>query len=156
MSQAQPTISGAENAAVRKIIYSLAELDGDMVDPEDTNMIEAAVEAAENVADLQQEVERLSARVETLEEQTPDPARKSYGEMDKADKITVVRQKLKDEAENTNGRAAVFYKDVIRMFDGHASAGHAYNLMDAAANDDGFTYSEAPSGEKRLTYRVND
>jgi cell division septum initiation protein DivIVA len=109
--------------------------------------------------DLEAENTELRSIVETLQDRAPDPSRMDYDAMDKADKATVVRSKLKAEAESTTGKAAASYKDVIRMFDGHPSAGHAYDLMDAAAERDGMSINTSPEGQKRLTYntaRVND
>lgn len=151
-----PTPTTAEQAAVRKLIYRLAELDGDMVDPDTTPIVVAAGEALDNVAELTARVDTLEAQIETLRERAPDPSRLDYEQMDKHDKATVVRSKLRAEADATNGRAATTYKGVLRMFDGHPSAGHAYNLMAAAAEGDGYKVGESPEGQKRLTYRVND
>mgnify|MGYP000565406822 CR=1 FL=1 len=146
-----PTL-GPEQAAVRKVMYRLAELDG--TDADDMDLLTAANEALENVEDLQRRVTELEAKVESIDDRAPDPSRMDYDSMDKADKATVVRSKLKAEAEATNGAAAATYKDVIRMFDGHPSAGHAYDLMRAAGERDGCEYDTAPDGSKRLTYNA--
>lgn len=154
MSSASAGLTGPEQAALRKVAYGLAELNGDDVDPTETSLVEAAKDGMENLNDLVREVENLRAEVEVLEQRAPEPSKMDYDQMDKADKVTVVRQKLKKQAEGTNGRAAVTYKDVVRMFDGHPSAGHAYDLMETAATDDDYSYGESPNGEKRLTYTV--
>jgi len=150
MSTTQPT-SGPEQAAVRKVIYRLAELDGTECNED---MITAANEALENVENLANRVTELEAQVEALQERAPDPSRMDYDDMDKSDKATVIRSKLKAEADATNGRAKAEYKDVIRMFDGYPSAGHAYDLMEATAELDGCNYSQAPDGSKRLTFKA--
>lgn len=154
MSSATAGLTGPEKAALRKLAYGLAELDGDERDATETSLVEAAKDGMENVADLHRELENLRAEVELLEQRAPEPSKMDYDQMDKADKVTVVRQKLADEAEGTNGRAAITYKDVVRMFDGYPSAGHAYDLMEAAATDEGYSYGESPEGKKRLTYVV--
>lgn len=143
---------GVEKAAVRKVIYRLAALDGSDVDPEDTSMIEAANDALRNVEDIARRLEAAEERIDDLENRAPDPESKDYDAMDKADKATVVRSKLRREAESTSGAASVKYKDVIRTFDGRPSSGHAYDIMAAAASADGFEYGEAPDGTKRLTF----
>jgi len=151
MSTTQPT-TGPEQAAVRKVIYRLAELDGTECNDD---MITAANEALKNVEDLARRVENLEAQIETLEERAPDPTQMEYDELEKPDKATIIRSKLKGEAEATNGRSKAEYKDIIRMFDGYPSAGHAYDLMEAAAELDGCNYSQAPDGTKRLTYKAD-
>lgn len=108
----------------------------------------------ERIEDLEATVTELEAVVETLQERAPDPSRIDYENMGREDKVTVLRSKLKAEAEATNGTAKAEYKDVIRMFDGHPSAGHAYQLMEAAGNLDGCNYDESPDGSKRVTFRV--
>jgi len=140
---------GREQAAMRKVMYSLAELDGRATD--DMDLLDAANATLENVEQLQRRVTELEAKVDAMNERVPSPDQKAYEEMNKADKATVVRSKLKQEAEATNGRAAVTYKDVIRMFDGAPSAGHAYDIMDAAGETEGFDMGKSPDGTKRLT-----
>jgi predicted RNase H-like nuclease (RuvC/YqgF family) len=108
----------------------------------------------ERIDELESTITELETVVDKLQERAPDPSRMDYEDMDRADKVTVVRSKLKAEAEATNGTAKAEYKDVIRMFDGHPSAGHAYQLMEAAGSKDGCNYNEAPDGTKRVTYRV--
>ena len=88
------------------------------------------------INELFEEIERLNDRVDELESRAPTPGEKEYAAMDKSDKATVIREKLYNEATGTNGKAKVGYKDVIRMFDGEPSPGHAYDLMEKAANRD--------------------
>lgn len=108
----------------------------------------------DRIDDLEDTVAELEAVVETLQERAPDPSRMDYENMSREDKVTVVCSKLRAEAEATNGAAKAEYKDVIRMFDGHPSAGHAYQLMEAAGEREQYNYGEAPDGSKRLTFRV--
>lgn len=104
------------------------------------------------IAQLEETVENLQAQIDALEERAPDPERKQYEEMDKSDKATVVKEKLKRVAQNTDGRAQAKYKTVIEWFDGHPSPGHAYDIMKVAGMADGYNYGETPDGTKRLTY----
>jgi multidrug resistance efflux pump len=108
----------------------------------------------ERIDELEDTVVELEAVVESLEDRAPDPSRLDYQNMDRSDKTTVIRSKLKAEADATNGTAKAEYKDVIRMFDGHPSAGHAYQLMEAAGGLDGCNYDESPDGTKRVTFRA--
>jgi hypothetical protein len=111
------------------------------------------------ISELEQIVENLQAQIEVLQERAPSLEQQQYDRMDREDKATVVRSKLKQEADATNGTAAVAYKDVVRMFDGQPSAGHAYDIMDTAAQKEGFDIGIDPQGKKRLTHktgRVND
>jgi len=155
MSSTGTTGAGPEQAAVRKVIYSLAELTGEEMDPHETPVLEAASVALDNVEAMQQQLLELEARVDDLEDRAPRPEKKRYDRMDKADKVTVLKQKLRETAEATNGRAAMTYDDVIRAFDGEPSPGQAYDLMEAADSHDGYTYEEAPDGTKRVTHSVN-
>lgn len=156
MSESEPTASagpvGPEQAAVRKVIYQLAELDGSTVDPDDTMILRAASDALENVEDIADRLADAEERLAALEERNPEPSEKDYDAMDKADKATVIRSKLRRQAESTNGTASVKYKDVIRAFDGRPSSGHAYDIMAAAATVDGFEFGESLGGEKRLAF----
>lgn len=157
MSQATSSPSGPEMAVIRKLVYDLAELDGELErEYTDVPLMEAAKMAVENVETLRSDLETTRAQLEQMKDRVPEPSRKAYDDMDKHDKVTVLRQKLKDQAENTNGTAYVQYKDVVRMFDGHPSPGHAYDLMETAAQAEGYNYGTNPEGEKRLTYTVND
>jgi cell division septum initiation protein DivIVA len=100
---------------------------------------------------LLETVEELEARVNTLEARVPEPAKQEYDQLDKHDKATIVRQKLYETAKSTNGKAAMSYKDVIAVFDGNPSAGHAYDIMGLAGERDGFNYGQGQDGSKRLT-----
>lgn len=153
MSQAT-TPTGPEQAAVRKVIYRLAALDDSAQGTENMDIIEAANTALENVEGLATRVENLEVQVENLQDRAPDPSKKTYDEMDKSDKATVVRQKLKNRAESTTGKAAMSYKDVLTVFDGHPSAGHAYDIMRSVGEADGFGYDKNPEGQKRITVNL--
>lgn len=104
------------------------------------------------VEGLEEENEELRAKVEVLEERAPDPSAQEYKAMDKHDKATVVQSKMRETAEATNGTASMQYKDVITVFNGKPSPGHAYDILEVAGQGDGFNYGEAPDGTKRLTY----
>lgn len=163
MSEATGTNAPAPNSeeavATRRLVYALAELDGDVVDPEDTPLMAAVGKAVTNVEDLVTQVENLQAQVGVLEDRAPDPSRQEYDQLDRTDKAQVVRSKLKSEANATNGRAKMEYTDVVRAFDGHPSAGHSYDIMETAAEGDGYTLGKGPDGTKRLTFdarSVND
>lgn len=153
MSQASrsgPT--GPEQAAVRNLLFSLAQMDGRELDADNYSLVEVARMAGENVATLQERVSELETAVETLDARAPDPEQKEYDNMDRSDKATVVRSKLRSEANATNGKARATYNDVIRIFDGRPSPGHAYDIMETVGEMDGFEMGTSPDGTKRLTY----
>lgn len=152
MSQA--VNAGPEQAAVRKVIYQLAELDGSDLDPEHVNPVQAANMAVENVQEILERQRELEGRVEELEQRAPKPSAKSYKAMDRHDRVTVLRERMTDRARSNGGKYATDYDGVINIFDGHPSAGYAYTLMELAADADGFDYGEAPDGTKRLTANV--
>lgn len=156
MSTNQPVQAGPENAAVRKVIYRLAELDGSTVDPDETNLIEAANTALENVETLDNRVTELETRLESVEDRAPEPSKMKYDSMDKADKATVIQQKLRSTAEATNGKASMDYQDVISVFDGNPSPGHSYDILETAGEKQGYNYGTSPEGTKRLTVNLHD
>ena len=139
-----------QNAAVRRLIYSLAEPDYEARKDYDKSLAEAAGDAAERVASMAERIDALEAEVERLEDATPDADPENYDQMGKHEKAAVVRSKDRATAENTNGKAAMTYKDVIRTFDGRPSSGHAYDIMEVAGDADRFNYGDGPNG-KRLT-----
>jgi len=156
-SATDPGPTGPEQAAVRKVIYQTAGLDG--MDTGDMGIVEAANQALENIEDMAARIDDLEDKVDALNDRAPDPKRKAYADLSREDKVTVVCSKLRAEAGAPTGAAAAEYKDILRMFDGEPSAGHAYQLMDAATNRDGFQVGKNAGGTKRLTYnatRVND
>lgn len=134
-----------EVAAVRRVLWSLAGDDSDA----DGTLMDAATAAVERV-------ERLEKRVADLEELVdPDPGGTDYQQLTKDQKVHRVRTALVEQATDTrNGKAQMKYGEVQWLFDGHPSAGHAYDLMELAAKLDGFYYDKAGGdGEKRV--RVN-
>jgi hypothetical protein len=149
------TPDGVEQVAARKLIFRLAEVDGEEM-PTDTTLIDAVNEAVEQFEEMTARIDALEDRIDELETATPDAEAKEYGRMDKHDKAAVVRSKLREVAENTNGKAAFNYKDVIRVFEGQPSSGHAYDVMEVAGNADGFNYGESPGGTKRLTVDLTE
>ena len=113
----------------------------------------------DHLDDVEAENDDLRDRVRTLEQRVPEPSAEEYETLDRPDKATIVAQKLVETAEATNGKASMGYKDVIAVFDGRPSPGHAYDIMELAGERDGYHYGASPSGEKRLTFdldRVND
>lgn len=120
--------------------------------------LSVAQEALQQVADLRSElnardekIERLEYRIAELEGRVdPDPHEKPYSELERPEKVRMVRQELVARAEASNGKAQMDYSDVQwSVFDGHASARHCYDLMDLAVEEDGFDLHE-PSGESRV------
>lgn len=154
MSQSA-TPDSLERAAARKLIYRLAELDGVEMDAGDTNLVEAANRAVEQVNDLAERLDDVESKLAELDARAPTPSQKDYQSLGRNEKVTILRQKLTELAENTNGKAAMNYNDVIQAFDGHPSAGHAYDLMEAAAEADGYHYGENRGGEKRLAVNLD-
>jgi len=144
-----------EYVATRKVVWSLA---GDRVDLDDADdsMIDAAIAAAERVEELEDRVAELEELVD------PDPGGVAYEQLTREQKVHRVRVALLEQA--TAGKsAAMKYKDVQWLFDGRPSPGHAYDLMELAAEADGYVYDRAGggnvNGEKRIRVEpdaVND
>jgi len=86
----------------------------------------------------------------------PDPGSKAYDELSRAEKVQIVRSQLVDVAESTHdGRAAMKYKEIMYLFDGHPSAGHCYDLMERAGQLEGFAYDTGGNGKGSKRVRVN-
>lgn len=124
------------------------------------NALEAWQDAAKTqLSHLRQENEELRERVAELEELVdPDPGGKEYEQLTKDQKVHRVRVALLDQATGTNnGKAKMNYKEIMWLFDGHPSAGHAYDLMERAGQLDGFAYDSAGGdGEKRVRVDAGD
>lgn len=101
----------------------------------------------------------LRDRVETLEQQLadiqevidPDPGATAYEMLTRPQKVHHIRKKLVEMADRQGGKAQLKYRDVKMLFDGYPSAGHCYDLMERAAELEGFAYDETGgTGEKRI------
>jgi len=106
----------------------------------------------QRMTEIENRLDTIEARLDELANRVPKPSKKKYENMDKYDKAAIVRTKLKEIANNTDGSAQAKYRDIVEWFDGQPSAGHAYDIMDEAAEDIEFSLGETPDGEKRLTY----
>jgi len=108
----------------------------------------------ERIDDLEDENERLRERVAELESVVdPDPGRGEYDSLSKEQKVMKVRVAVASKAAESNGKAAMGYKDVYWLFDGNPSFGHCYDLMQRAAQLDGFGYESEP--RKRITSNLD-
>lgn len=98
----------------------------------------------EDIERLEAENERLKERVAELEAKVdPDPTAKEYDEMDRSERVRKIRESLVTEAQRrTTNKSQMNYKEVLRLFDNHPSAGYVYKLMQLAANADGFKYTD--------------
>jgi hypothetical protein len=117
--------------------------------------LEALVEALRRKTEYQSErIDELEETVAEMQELIdPDPGSTEYEQLTKAQKVRQIRVALLKEAQQNNrGVAQMKYKDVMWLFDGHPSAGHCYNLMERAADLDGFAYDQpgGSGGDKRV------
>lgn len=143
-----------------------------MIDSDLRNRIEAAFSHARNaiqrvtdvekrLEELAEENERLRYRIAELESKVdPDPHTKAYDDLERPEKVRLVREELVRRGDaRTTGKAEMDYTDVMwSVFDGHPSPGHVYDLMELAANEDGFQYGTF-NGDKLIrvnTAEVND
>lgn len=91
----------------------------------------------ERVESLEDENDRLCECIAELEQVVdPDPNHTDYGQLGTDQKVYRVRRSLVETAGRTGGKAAMEYTDVIRLFNGYPSPGHAYKLMRRAADYD--------------------
>jgi hypothetical protein len=104
--------------------------------------------------DRTRRLEELEDRVAELEELVdPDPGGTAYEQLTRDQKIHRVRVALLEQA--TAGRAPTMsYDDVQWLFDGKPSPGHAYDLMELAAEADGYTYETGGHGSGKKRIRV--
>lgn len=139
--------TGVEMAALRKLIYRMAEID----DPEETTLIDAANQAAENYDELRETV----AEVERVAQDDLD--RMEYEQLGKEDKVRIIQSHLVEDAENNRrGTAALNYREVRLLFDKRASPGHAYDLMELAGEEPGFNYEQNKDGKNnRVTVNLD-
>lgn len=126
---------GPEMAALRKLAYALGDVD------HDATLFEAADAAIERIDELEAEVAELQGAVDT------DLHFREWKEMTKKDKVRRIQAELVESAQQTqNGKDSMDYQDVIWLFNNRPSAGHVYNLMEVAAEGDGFMYEEGKDG----------
>ena len=110
----------------------------------------------DRVAELEDENRQLRERVAELEELVdPDPGNVEYGQLTKAQKVHRVRKALLEAATRSNGVASMKYKEVMALFNNKPSPGHAYDLMEAAAELDGYAYDAAGGGRGDKRVRVD-
>lgn len=111
----------------------------------------------ERVWELQDENEQLRDRVAELEQVVdPDPGSVNYEQLTKSQKVHRVRVALVEKAAREhNGKTRMDYNDVVWLFDGNPSPGHAYDLMERAGELDGFEYDKPDGGNKRITANLD-
>ena len=136
--------------AVVRFLHTVAGTTDDV----EIGTVEAALHAADAIADLQVEIERLNERVAELErEVTPQLDAKSYDQLTRPEKVQRLREALAERAASRhNQKAQMDYKDVTWLFDGNPSPGHAYDLMELAGQATGFVYDSprSDSGNRRI------
>lgn len=133
--------SGIEVAALRKLVYNLA----DNPDPDEVNVVQAAEIAVNRFNEMDERMAALEGatgiNIENAE----------YKNLSRAAKLKEIREKLKSKAEqNTNSKAAMDYNDVIWLFDGHPSPGHASELVTKAGDSPGFNFQETEDRNNRV------
>jgi len=92
---------------------------------------------SETIQELQEDIEELRHVVNV------DLDGKSYQQMAPDDKVREIQGTLLEEAVGRQtGKAAMDYTDVKWLFNGKASTGHVYDLMQTAGQETGFEYQE--------------
>jgi len=104
--------------------------------------------------DRTRRLEDLEDRVAELEKLVdPDPGGVAYEQLTSDQKVHRIRVALLEQA--TAGNAPTMkYDDVRWLFGGKPSAGHAYDLMERAANADGYVYETGGHGDGQKRIRV--
>lgn len=134
-----------EYAATRRVVWALA---GDRADPDDDTMMDAAVAAVGRVEALEDRVAELEELVD------PDPGGTAYEQLTRDQKIHRVRVALLEQAA-AGKHPTMSYDDVQWLFDGKPSPGHAYDLMELAAEADGYAYETGGYGNGKKRIRVD-
>lgn len=112
------SIGVAENEVPDGILSHLLELQDDEIDPESVECLEERVSALEGATGI-------------------NLANAEYKTLSRAAKLKQIREKLTKKAEDDpRGKAAMDYNDIMWLFDGHPSPGHASELTKAAAGYD--------------------
>lgn len=128
--------------------------DTNTVDDELDRINTLAVRALERLHDVEDQLEDAQRRLAELEEVVdPDPGSTEYANLTKAQKVFRVRKVLLRMALSSNGRSKMHYDEVRALFDGHASPGHCYDLMERAGEMEGYGYDESGvggDGQKRV------
>lgn len=104
------------------------------------------------VNELETENNDLRDRLADLEEIVdPDPASRDYQQLTRGQKVRRIRRVLIEQAvSRQNGKAAMEYDDVVWLFDGNPSPGHAYDLMGLAGELDGFEFVDPEGRNKQI------
>lgn len=101
-------------------------------------------ELEERVRELEEETAALNLRLSELDEE------RDYTELSRDDKIGIVREELFRRATEGRGRT-MDYTDVRdAVFDGEPSPAHCYDLMNWAADADGFEFRESDKKNDHL------
>lgn len=120
---------------------------------------------AEVEGSIIERLEALEAENEELKDElfqlrrivSPDPDHVDYERLSRPEKVRRVRETLLCEAMRSNGHAKMNYREVKMLFNGRPADSHAYDLMELAAEEDGFEYQDKP--QKRIVVnsgRVTD
>lgn len=117
----------------------------------------ARVHFKDRISELEAENEQLREELTELHEiVNPDPGSTEYESLSKPQKVHRVRKYLVEQAASqATGKSQLVYREVITLFDGHPSPGHAYDLMEAAGALEGFDYGEDAGGTKRVTVNLD-
>lgn len=120
-----------QDAIVRQLIYSLADCDGDV------DLAEAAERVKKKFENRGNDIAEIKDAVPT------DLEALTYEQMDKHQRVSKLRRHLLKEARSSdNGKTSVNYKQVKWFFENKPSDGYCYELMEIAADDDGFSYNK--------------
>lgn len=134
-----------EVVALRKLLWRMAGDECD--DPDEHTVLEAANAAVDRLEDLEERVAELEEVVD------PDPGTTAYEQLTKDQKVHRVRVALLEQVM-AGKSATMVYDDVVWLFDGKPSAGHAYDLMELAAEADGYIYETGGHGKGQKRIRV--
>ncbi|MFC6765989.1 hypothetical protein [Natrinema soli] len=144
----------AQELALKRLVTGL-------VPEEDTlNMgpVESVARIVDRIDKIAEENERLRERVGKLEaELNPNPDSKPYKELSRDEKVQKLREYLVTMASSRHsGKFAMEYNNVVALFDGQPSPGHAYDLMEIAGNADGFAFKEFDDRTNQLRVNLDD
>jgi len=137
---------------VARLSKELAQLRGRITALEEQGVDVDDVEAVDQdaIEGLQEDIEELRHIVNV------DLDGKSYEQLTPDDKVREIQATLVEEAVGRQTRAAAMdYRDVKWLFNGRASTGHVYDLMQRAGSESGFEYQERDENH-RIVVDVDD
>lgn len=118
------------------------------------NALQRVAAAEDDLCEAERTIIELQNQLAELQATRPDRDRE-YNTLNREEKISIIQEELVERAKvRQNGKASIDYNDVKALFSkeygGCPSPGHTYDLIEDAAEQDGFSYDNAKRGQYQL------